>query len=218
VTRPSSSYSGLTHHPESRGFRRAGSREDSAWVRALSELLPDPPADVLDVGTGTEFVARTAASLGHRVVGIDLSAKMVDVARSRGCADGVAVEFALGDAVGPDFPPWSFDALTNRSLIWTLLELDAALAAWHALLRPGGRLVCFYGLVDRGASPLRPKQESLGAREEKPLAPHLRADRERLRYRNVNRLFVCRGVRVRGGRVYGWARQLWLHSRRRTHT
>jgi ubiquinone/menaquinone biosynthesis C-methylase UbiE len=110
---------------------------------------------VLDVGTGTGFVARTAASLGHRVVGIDLSAKMLDVARSMGRADGVAVEFALGDAVAPGFPPGSFDALTNRSLIWTLLQLDAALAAWHALLRPGGRLVCFYGLVERGASPLR---------------------------------------------------------------
>jgi 2-polyprenyl-3-methyl-5-hydroxy-6-metoxy-1,4-benzoquinol methylase len=47
--------------------------EYAAWVEAVSALLPSEPSDVLDVGTGTGFLAFIVASLGHRVTGIDLS-------------------------------------------------------------------------------------------------------------------------------------------------
>jgi SAM-dependent methyltransferase len=55
------------------------------------------------------------------------------------------VDARLGDAVVPDFAPASFDALTNRHLLWTLREPAAAMANWRALLRPGGRLVAVDG-------------------------------------------------------------------------
>jgi SAM-dependent methyltransferase len=146
---------------------RPGSREESAWIEALGRLLPDPPARVIDVGTGTGFVARIAALRGHPVVGIDLSEKMLDVARLRARDSQVVITFLRGDAVAPAFPAGSFDALTNRSLIWTLLELDQALIAWRSLLRSGGRLICVYGLVEPRASDstssLRPRHRSRGA-------------------------------------------------------
>jgi hypothetical protein len=41
-----------------------GSDEYKAWVKALRDLLPPAPANVLDVGTGTGFVALMAAGLG----------------------------------------------------------------------------------------------------------------------------------------------------------
>jgi 2-polyprenyl-3-methyl-5-hydroxy-6-metoxy-1,4-benzoquinol methylase len=43
------------------------------WTEALRFLLPVPPTRVVDVGAGTGFLARIAAELGHRVIGIDLS-------------------------------------------------------------------------------------------------------------------------------------------------
>jgi protein-L-isoaspartate O-methyltransferase len=53
---------------------------------ALRPLLPPPPADILDVGTGTGFLALLLAELGHRVSGIDLSEGMlVRVRRSLRC-------------------------------------------------------------------------------------------------------------------------------------
>jgi SAM-dependent methyltransferase len=55
--------------------------ERRAWSAALSDLLPPAPADVLDVGTGTGFIALLLAALGHRVTGIDLSAGLLAVAR-----------------------------------------------------------------------------------------------------------------------------------------
>jgi hypothetical protein len=38
------------------------------------------------------------------------------------------------------------DVVINRSPMWTLRHLDRVLHSWHALLRPGGRLICIHGL------------------------------------------------------------------------
>ncbi|MGC1870715.1 MAG: hypothetical protein WA700_07120 [Acidobacteriaceae bacterium] len=40
------------------------SAEYDAWIRAVERLLPTPPADVLDIGTGTGFVALIASQHG----------------------------------------------------------------------------------------------------------------------------------------------------------
>jgi SAM-dependent methyltransferase len=122
-----------------------GSQEHQAWVRAIADLLPPPPGDVLDAGTGTGFVAMIAAALGHRVTAIDLAGPMLAAARAEAKNRGVAVTFAVGDAVAPAFAAASFDAIISRHLIWTLRDIDAALDAWRQLLRPGGRVVAIDG-------------------------------------------------------------------------
>lgn len=123
----------------------SGSPEYQMWLRAPSSVLPTPPSDVLDVATGTGYVALAAASLGHRVVAVDLSAAMLDELAARARSRGLVVDAQLGDAVAPDFAPASFDALTSRHLLWTLREPARAMANWRALLRPGGRLVAVDG-------------------------------------------------------------------------
>ena len=50
-----------------------GTKEYKRWVDALRAILPAPPSDVLDVATGTGYVALVAAALGHRVTAIDLA-------------------------------------------------------------------------------------------------------------------------------------------------
>ncbi len=125
-----------------------GSADYDHWVDALRSVLPEPPARVLDVGTGTGFVARIAAELGHHVTAIDASQAMLD-ASARG--PGLAITFAVGDAVAPAFPAETFDAVVNRSLLWTLREPETAFRNWYQLLEPGGRVVAVYGL-----SPLMP--------------------------------------------------------------
>ena len=122
-----------------------GSQEHQAWVSAIAGLLPPAPADVLDAGTGTGFVAMIAAALGHRVTAIDLAEPMLAVARAQAGRRGVAVTFAAGDAVAPAFAAASFDAIVSRHLIWTLRDIDVALSAWRRLLRPGGRVVAIDG-------------------------------------------------------------------------
>jgi ubiquinone/menaquinone biosynthesis C-methylase UbiE len=121
------------------------------WVKALAEALPEPPADILDVATGTGYVALAAASLGHHVTAIDLSASMLDELRTHAVDRDLTVDARLGDAVAPDFPPGQFDAVTSRHLLWTLREPEKAIANWSMLLRPGGSLLAVDGFWFAGS-------------------------------------------------------------------
>ncbi|KXK61160.1 hypothetical protein AWW66_15040 [Micromonospora rosaria] len=112
--------------------------DQEAWSRIWAEALPPAPADVLDVGTGTGQVAMVLAGLGHRVTGIDLAEGMLDRARQHAATLANPPVIQLGDAVAPDFPAGSFDAVTSRYLMWTLREPEVAVANWARLVRPGG--------------------------------------------------------------------------------
>ena len=96
-----------------------GSPGHQRWVEALASVLPDPPADVLDVATGTGYLALAAASLGHRVTAIDLAPAMLDELVAHAAARDLTVDARLGDAVAPELPPASFDAVASRHLLWT---------------------------------------------------------------------------------------------------
>jgi SAM-dependent methyltransferase len=120
-----------------------GSPEHEVWVEAIQEALPPPPSDILDIGTGTGFVAFVASTLGHRVTGIDLSDAMLAVARAEAQRRGLEVHFLTCDAVVPELPTATFDAIACRNLLWTLREPETAFGNWRRLLRPGGRVVAF---------------------------------------------------------------------------
>jgi ubiquinone/menaquinone biosynthesis C-methylase UbiE/DNA-binding transcriptional ArsR family regulator len=118
--------------------------DHAAWSRVFAAALPEDAVDVLDVGTGSGFLAFLLADQGRRVMGTDLSEGMLAIARDRAAqraAEGLpAPEFHVGDAVDPDLPPGSLDAVVNRYVMWTLREPATALAHWMRLLRPGGVL------------------------------------------------------------------------------
>jgi ubiquinone/menaquinone biosynthesis C-methylase UbiE len=115
------------------------------WEGALAAALPPPPAEILDVATGTGYLALAAAALGHRVTAIDLSPRMLEELTARAADRGLFVDARTGDAVAPAFPPTSFDVVTSRHFLWTLREPARAMASWQNLLRPGGRLVAVDG-------------------------------------------------------------------------
>jgi len=135
------------------------SEEYVEWVKAIAELLPVTPSSVLDVATGTGFVAMIAAQLGHRVTAIDLSEPMLEVARTEANRRGLSVTFLKDDAVAPNFPERSFEAVISRHLIWTLRNPVRALRNWRMLVRPGGRLVAIDGFW------FKPESDANGASE-----------------------------------------------------
>jgi len=126
------SYDAYQQRPERR------EADIQAWGRVWSEALPPAPADVLDVGTGSGHVACLLADLGHRVTGIDLAGGMLHLARTHAAERDTPPRILAGDAVDPDFPTASFDAIVGRYVMWTLRDPGTAVANWVRLLRSGG--------------------------------------------------------------------------------
>ena len=99
---------------------------------------------VLDIGCGTGQTTRDAAraAAGGSAVGVDLSARMLEVARRQAAHEAVPnVFFEQVDAQVHPFPPESFDVAISRTGTMFFGDLTAAFTnISHALVR-GGRLV-----------------------------------------------------------------------------
>jgi SAM-dependent methyltransferase len=96
---------------------------------------------ILDVGCGcgatsVELAARAGAS--GRVVGLDLSAPMLERARER--AAGLPVEFVLGDAATHRLTPGSFNLLFSRFGVMFFDDPPSAFAHLRTALVPEGRV------------------------------------------------------------------------------
>lgn len=120
--------------------------------------------EVLDAASGTGEVTRLLRRLGCRVTGVDLSARMVELARAKHQGDPDA-RFIEGDAEGLTLSDAQFDGVICRNLLWTLTDPDAAFSEWFRVLRPGGTLVAFEGnwmQPDRIARMLRGLSVRLG--------------------------------------------------------
>lgn len=119
----------------------------------IAARLPLRAARVLDVGCGGGLLSEAMAREGASVLGIDLAADLVDVARlhlleSRQAGERLLLDYrvqaveALADA-----EPASFDAVTCMELLEHVPDPQSMLDACARLLKPGGRL--FVSTLDR---------------------------------------------------------------------
>jgi ubiquinone/menaquinone biosynthesis C-methylase UbiE len=108
---------------------------------ALVEALGPEPGDLwLDVGCGAGNLAELAAGAGARVTGIDLSPRLIDVARARAEAGGYDIEYSVGDAENLDLEDASFGKVTSSVAMIFAPDHDAAARELARVTWPGGRL------------------------------------------------------------------------------
>ena len=112
---------------------------DRSWKRRLVALGPIASgARVLDVACGTGDIAFEAAGRGARVVGLDVTARMVELAAKKG---GPGPLFLVGDMMALPFGNASFDVVTTGYGIRNVPALEPALREIARVLRPGGTLL-----------------------------------------------------------------------------
>ncbi len=122
------------------------------WMRNLEPFRADlierlaarPGEKVLDLGTGpgepAMSVARQVAPGGH-VTGVDLSERMVEIARTVAKARGLTnVDFQAMDCADLSFPDGSFDAAISSFGFQIFTDPESAAREAHRTLRDGGRI------------------------------------------------------------------------------
>ncbi len=114
-------------------------------ILIVSELLIEAldlhsTEKVLDVATGSGNAALAAARRGCEVTGLDYVPALLERARRRSEAEGVAVTFVDGDAESLPFTDGAFDVVTSVFGVMFAPDQQRAAGELARVCRPGGRI------------------------------------------------------------------------------
>ena len=116
------------------------SKNAAAWEKIFKKNLPAANnLKILDVGTGAGFFAVILSKLGHEVIGIDMSAKMLAEAKKNLYELNLYADFKKMNAQSLKFADETFDVVVT----WTLPDVQAAYREWFRVLKIGGVLMNF---------------------------------------------------------------------------
>jgi ubiquinone/menaquinone biosynthesis methyltransferase len=115
--------------------------QDRRWKRRVARLTgAGPHTRVLDLACGTGDIAFAVAGRGARVVGLDITHRMVQLARLKAPASG-AVRFVTADMMALPFRDEEFDVVTTGYGIRNVPDITGAIAEMRRVLKPGGALL-----------------------------------------------------------------------------
>ena len=114
---------------------------DPHWKRQLVTLARLGPRDhVLDLACGTGDLAYLTLPRVERVVGLDLTHRMLVLARQK-APTARRIRFLTGDMTALPFPDAAFTVVTTGYGLRNVPDLPLAIAEARRVLVPGGRLL-----------------------------------------------------------------------------
>ena len=121
-------------------------RIDIIWrKKAIRALLPLAPQLILDVATGTgDFAIESIQILKPtKIIGVDISQGMLEVAKEKIIKKGLENQFevVLGDSEKLQFADSTFDAVTVAFGVRNFENLEKGLSEIHRVLKPGGKAI-----------------------------------------------------------------------------
>jgi len=124
--------------------------QDQRWKKRLVELAsPSRGARAVDLATGTGDIAFRLAEAGARVTGVDVTQRMIELARQKSVARNgrqhPAPVFLVGDMSGLPFADESFDVATAGYGLRNVPDLPAAIDEIYRVLKNGGTALSLAG-------------------------------------------------------------------------
>jgi len=171
-----------TEYASERGLegRRAAYRFSTgpdAPQMAFDAVAEVAPGCVLEVGCGPgELAARIRDELGADVVAVDISPRMVELARRRD------LDARVGDVQELPFAAGTFDCAVAAWMLYHVPDPERALGELARVLGPGGRLVAVTNAPDH----LRELRTLLGLPTDRAAHPFSAANGERLLRRHFS--------------------------------
>ena len=119
---------------------------DKIWrKKAIASFKKDKPQLMLDVATGTADMALRAAKVlaPEKIIGIDISPKMLEIGRQKVVAQnlGTTIELLSGDSETINFADGTFDAVMVAFGVRNFERLERGLSEILRVMKPGAQLV-----------------------------------------------------------------------------
>lgn len=137
----------------------------------------DLRGDVLEIGCGSGAMAAEILRRHPdvRLTATDYDESMVAAARRRLAPYGDRAEVRQADATSLPFPDGSFDVALSFLMLHHVVEWEKALGELVRLLRPGGALVGYDLMGDRGGRRTHGREHEVRLMRRRELAAHLGA-------------------------------------------
>lgn len=119
-------------------------RDEAAYQRKLEVTRGyfRPDMEVLEIGCGTGSTALAHAPFVKLIRAVDVSSKMIDIARRKAEAAGIDnVRFEQGTIETLKVPDQCLDAVLALNLLHLVDDKDDFIARVHTMLKPGGVFV-----------------------------------------------------------------------------
>lgn len=126
----------------------AGQHHDQYQKALVQRFLPQakPGQQLLDVGCGSGHWSHFFVSLGYRVVGVDVSERMIDTAKAKALPQCL---FELADACDLPFDADFFDVVAAMTTLEFVSDTPKALSEMFRCVKPSGRVLI--GTLNRDA-------------------------------------------------------------------
>ena len=137
-----------------KGYAKRPVADEAAYQNKL-QVTQDylkPDMEVLEFGCGTGTTAIIHAPFVRHIRAIDISGKMLEIARAKAEAGGIKnVTFERASIEGLAVADATYDAVMGHSILHLLEDKKSAIASVHRMLKPGGVFItstaCLGGMM-----------------------------------------------------------------------
>lgn len=113
---------------------------DAFFERVFNEGIVKIGATLVDLGTGTGTLACGFAQRGCSVIGLDISAQLLEQAKDLSEQTGLEIDFRFAKAEATGLPDDSFDVVTAGQC-WHWFDRPNAALEVKRILKPNGRVL-----------------------------------------------------------------------------